>query len=191
VIWHHFRVSVKVMNPVSRRFLLLLPLLLAACGGRSDPGAGAYLGGPVVLDCVPFARALSGVQLRGDAADWWDAAQGRYARARIPEAGAVLVFARSRRLAHGHAAVVSRVLSDREVLVTQANWEHGRVTADQPVLDTSPDNSWTRVRVWWPPGQRMGSTDYPTRGFIRPPKRTSAEEVAEATPRALRVATAQ
>ncbi len=171
-----------------RRLLLLLPLLLGACGGSGGPGAGAYVGGPVALECAPFARALSGVQLRGDAGDWWDAAQGRYARARIPETGGVLVFARSARLPQGHVAVVARVKSDREILVTQANWERGRVTADQPVIDVSPDNSWTSVRVWWPGTRQMGSSPYPTHGFIRPPRRTSPSEVAEATPRALKVA---
>jgi len=172
---------------------LLVPLLLllAACGGGQGPGAGAYVGGPVSLDCVPFARALSGVQLRGDAADWWDEAQGRYARARIPEAGAVLVFARSSRLAHGHLAVVSRVVSDREVLVTQANWEHGRVTSDQPVMDISADNTWTSVRVWWPGTRQMGSAPYATQGFIRPPRRISPDQIADATPRALRTALAE
>ncbi len=177
--------------PSIRALLLLLPLLLAACGGAASPGAGAYVGGPVALECAPFARALSGVQLRGDAADWWDAAQGRYERARIPEPGAVLVFARSARLAQGHVAVVSRVNSEREILVTQANWEHGRVTADQPVLDISPDNTWTNVRVWWPGTRQMGSAPYPTHGFIRPPARTSPAQVVAATPRALRIATAR
>lgn len=177
--------------PTPRALLLLLPLLLAACGGARGPGAGAYVGGPVALECAPFARALSGVQLRGDAADWWDAAQGQYARAQIPETGGVLVFARSARLAQGHVAVVSRVKSDREILVTQANWERGRVTADQPVLDISPDNTWTMVRVWWPGTRQMGSAPYPTHGFIRPPRRVSADDVADATPRALRIATAR
>lgn len=169
----------------------LLTLLLGACAGTQNPGAGAYVGGPVSLDCVPFARALSGVQIRGDAADWWDAAQGNYSRTRIPEPGAVLVFARSNRLAHGHVAVVARVKSDREILVTQANWEHGRVTADQPVQDISPDNTWTQVRVWWPGTRQMGTSPYPTHGFIRPPRRTSPAEIADATPRALRIATAR
>lgn len=177
--------------PPLRPLLLCLPLLLAACGGATTPGAGAYIGGPVALECAPFARALSGVQLRGDAADWWDAAQGQYERARIPEPGAVLVFARTSRLSQGHVAVVSRVRSDREILVTQANWERGRVTADQPVLDVSPDNDWTKVRVWWPGTRQMGTSPYPTHGFIRPPRRTSPSEVADATPRALRIATAR
>ena len=131
------------------------------------------------------------MQIRGDAADGWDAAQGNYSRTRIPEPGAVLVFSRSSRLAHGHVAVVARVKSDREILVTQANWEHGRVTADQPVQDISPDNTWTLVRVWWPGSRQMGTSPYPTHGFIRPPRRTSASEVADATPRALRIATAR
>jgi hypothetical protein len=169
---------------------LLLLLLLAACGGQ-NPGAGAYVGGPVGLECAPFARALSGVQLRGDAADWWQAAQGQYDRARIPETGGVLVFARSARLPQGHVAVVARVKSDREILVTQANWEHGRVTADQPVIDVSPDNTWTSVRVWWPGTKQMGSSPYATHGFIRPPRRISPDQIADATPRALRTALAE
>ena len=177
--------------PAPRIVLLLLPLLLPACGSSSGPGAGAYVGGPVALECAPFARALSGVQLRGDAGDWWDSAQGRYERARIPETGAVLVFSRSSRLAHGHVAVVSRVKSHREILVTQANWERGRVTADQPVQDVSPDNTWTMVRVWWPGTRQMGSAPYPTHGFIRPPRPVSPGEVADATPRAVRIATAR
>ncbi len=180
-----------VIKMFALRTLLLLPLLLPACAGISTPGVGAYVDGPVALECAPFARALSGVQLRGDAADWWDTAQGRYARAHVPEPGAVLVFARSARLAQGHVAVVSRVTSDREIRVTQANWERGRVTADQPVLDISPDNDWTSVRVWWPGTRQMGTAPYRTHGFIRPPRRASPEQIADAIPRAVRIATAR
>jgi surface antigen len=173
-----------------RRLLLLAFLLLGACAGPRGPGAGAYIGGPIALDCAPYARALSGIQLRGEAADWWAAAAGRYDRAQDPDVGSVLVFRRSARLRAGHVAVVSRVISDRQILVTQANWENGRVTADQPVIDVSPDNDWTKVRVWWPPSQQMGTTAYPTHGFIRPPRRTSPEEIAAAAPRAVRIALA-
>jgi surface antigen len=178
------------MRHLLRAFLLLLPALLGACAS-SSPGAGAYVGEPVALDCVPFARALSGVQLHGPAADWWPAAEGSYERTRAPEPGSVLVFPRSDRLPQGHLAVVSRVLSERRITVTQANWEHGRVTADQPVLDVSPDNSWTSVRVWWPPSRQMGAAAYATNGFIRTGLRTSPDEIAEATPRALRIALAR
>jgi hypothetical protein len=35
-----------------------------------------------------------------------------------------------------------------------------------PVMDVSPNNNWTMVRVWWPPSDRMGITEYSTYGFI-------------------------
>jgi hypothetical protein len=88
-------------------------------------------------------------------------------------------------------AVVAKVVSGREILVTQANWERGRVTADQPVVDVSPHNDWTSVRVWWPGTRQMGSAAYPTHGFIRPPRRTTPEQIAAEAPRAVRVAMAR
>ena len=124
---------------------------LSACSSGHSTSGGDYVGGTVPLDCVPFARALSGIQLSGAAADWWDQADGRYRRAVRPVVGGVLVLRRSGRLPSGHVAVVSKVLGDREILVTQANWVHHRVTADQPVVDVSSDNDWTEIRVWWPP----------------------------------------
>jgi hypothetical protein len=59
------------------------------------------------------------------------------------------------------------VLSGRRVLVTQANWLPYRITSNQPVMDVSPDNDWTAVRVWWPPVRNWGTTVYPTDGFIQ------------------------
>src|SRR5581483_12259137 len=94
-------------------------LAVSACGSRvPDTGAhaGDYVGGSVPLDCVPFARALSGIHLSGAAADWWPAADGRYARGSSPSIGSVLVFRRSGRLPDGHVAVVSQVLGRREIL---------------------------------------------------------------------------
>ena len=69
------------------RVPLLLGFLLAlsACGSPQR-----QFGQPASLECVPFARALSGVSLRGDAADWWWRADGRYARGRVPQNGAVI-----------------------------------------------------------------------------------------------------
>ena len=64
----------------------------------------------------------------------------------------MLVFRRSARLASGHVSVVSRVVSAREILVTQANWVPRRVTRE-PVFDVSPGNDWSAVRVWWAPSR--------------------------------------
>src|SRR5579871_6050581 len=154
-----------------RNLLMMAALLaLAACGSHApDSGgrAGDYVGGSVPLDCVPFARALSGIRLAGAAADWWPAADGRYDRGASPSIGSVLVFRRSGRLPDGHVAVVSQVLGKREILVTQANWVHRRVSEDQPVIDVSSANDWSVVRVWWPPVNQMGITDYAVYGFIR------------------------
>lgn len=174
---------VRLLVPV------LLLLTLAACASRGDgPRAGDYVGGSVALDCVPFARALSGVRLSGDAADWWWQANGRYDRDTAPSIGSVLVFRRSGRLPSGHVAVVSQVLGRRQILVTQANWVHHRVSADQPVIDVSSANDWSLVRVWWPPSGQMGITDYPVHGFIRADRAATHDQLLAATPRAIRLA---
>ena len=94
------------------------------------------------------------------------AAGGRYRRTQTPAVGSVLVFRRSTRLPDGHVAVVSRVLSDRRILATHANWVRHQVSEDVPVIDVSPGNDWTKVRVWWPPANQMGVTEYATFGFV-------------------------
>ena len=174
---------------MSRFCILGLLLLLAACGSSASPDrVGGYVGGPVPLECAPFARALSGVRLYGSAGDWWWKAQGQYARSYRPEVGGVLVFAKTSRLRDGHAAVVSRVVSNRQILVTQANWVHHRVTQDQPVIDISPSGDWSEVRVWWPPSSQMGMTAYATHGFIRASRPASSEMLAARTPGAIQTA---
>jgi hypothetical protein len=173
-----------------RVVILLLGLLaLSACASRTPSSGGylgGYVGGRVDTECAPFARALTGVRLWGAAADWWPEASGRYARLRAPEVGSVLVLRRSGRLPDGHVAVVSRVLSAREILVTQANWVHHRVTEDQPVVDISAYNDWSLVRVWWPPTDEMGVTEYPAYGFVLPARPPSHDQLIAATPRAIR-----
>ncbi|HTH98059.1 MAG TPA: CHAP domain-containing protein [Stellaceae bacterium] len=135
--------------------ILLLPLLLDACAsGR--------------LQCAPYARAISAVDLYGDGGDWWQEATGRYRRSQLPMPGAVLVWRRSSRLPEGHVAVVSRVVSAREILVDHADWAPGRISKAAPVIDVSAENDWSLVRVWWPPSGQMGITRYPTWGFILP-----------------------
>jgi hypothetical protein len=171
-----------------RRFPLLLGLLpvlaLSACGGAPRGGMGQR----VSLECVPFARALSGIRLRGDGPDWWWQAGGQYARGKAPAVGSVMVFARTSGLPHGHVSVVSQVRSRREILVTQANWVHHRVTTDQLVVDVSPYSDWSVVRVWWPPAETLGSTAYPVLGFIYPGYSTSHDRIVGAVPDAVRIA---
>ena len=138
---------------------------LSACAGPRQPtSAGASHA--AVMECAPYARQVSGIQLYGDAADWWEQAAGRYARSDRPEPGAVLVFRRSARLPHGHVSVVLGLRSGREITVTQANWVHGRVAHGEPVVDVSPANDWTLVRVWWAPAGVLGTTPYATFGFV-------------------------
>jgi hypothetical protein len=170
---------------------ILLLLTLAACGSSGSDGNGRlgnYVGGSVTLECAPFARALSGVRLWGEAADWWPQADGRYTRGQAPSVGSVLVLRRSGRLPSGHVAVVSQVMGRREILVTQANWVHGRVSEDQPVIDVSEANDWSLVRVWWPPVGQMGVAEYPAYGFIRSDRPASHDQLIAATPGAIRLA---
>jgi len=145
-----------------RRVTLLL--LLAGCGGGRVDSDGALTS----LECVPFARANSGIVLYGDAADWWDQAAGQYPRGPTPAPGAVLVFARTGRLPHGHVSVVAHVLGAREITVDHANWAHGRIGRDEEVWDVSDANDWSAVRVWWSPIARLGTSTYPVHGFVGP-----------------------
>jgi hypothetical protein len=171
------------------RLLPVLCLVLAACGNGGATG-GDYVGGTASVECAPFARALTGVQLSGAAADWWPEAEGRYTRSQTPEVGSLLIFRRSARLPSGHVAVVSRVLSRRQIMVIQANWVHHRVTADQPVIDSSARGDWSAVRAWWPPTGQMGSADYPAFGFIRPDHPAGHDRIVAATPAAIKLAEA-
>jgi len=110
-----------------------------------------------VLQCVPFARFMSGIGLHGDAWTWWDKAAGIYARGNQPEPGAVLSFPGIERMPLGHVAVVTQVLSARKILIEHANWpnayvRHGAISRDIQVADVSESNDWTEsgVRVAQP-----------------------------------------
>jgi hypothetical protein len=178
----------RLSGPVLPTIVLLT---LAACASRGpEVGSrvGDYVGGQVRVECAPFARELSGVRLWGAAADWWWEAGNRYTKTDTPSVGSVLVFRRSGRLPDGHVSVVSQVLGRRQILVTQANWVHHRVSQDQPVIDVSAANDWSVVRVWWPPSGEMGVSDYPAYGFIRAERPASHDQLIAATPRAIRLA---
>lgn len=124
-----------------------------------------------VGQCVPFARAASGIQLFGDAWTWWAQAAGRYRRGEMPKAGAVLVFARTARLPLGHVAVISQVVDSRVAMVTHANWsrmngERGHAEQDVTLTDVSRDNDWSVVKVWFRDNAGLGGSVFPTYGFI-------------------------
>jgi surface antigen len=118
------------------------------------------------LQCVPYARRVSGIELSGNAYRWWNEADGRYARGQVPEAGAILSFRRSGRMRLGHVAVVTETVNPREILITQANWPGGgTISKAVPVIDVSPANDWTQVRVQIAHAGTYGSV-YRTNGFI-------------------------
>ena len=76
---------------------------------------------------------------------------------------------RTDRLQDGHISVVSRILNNREILVEHANWlNRGQIHKDMLVRDTSADNDWSAVRVWYTPGRVLGKRTYPAHGFIHP-----------------------
>jgi len=121
--------------------------------------------------CVPFARLVSGIQIFGDAWTWWSQAAGKYQTGFVPKAGAVLCFRPSGRMRLGHVAVVSQVLTDRVIQISQANWSlidgrRGHVERNVTVVDVSPNGDWSQVKVWNDPSHDLGTTVYPTYGFI-------------------------
>jgi len=123
--------------------------------------------------CVPIARTMSGIQIYGDAHTWWDQAEGRYRKGSEPKKGAVLNFMPHGGMKLGHVAAVTKIIDDRTILVTHANWSpyggrRGYVEKNVRVIDVSEDNDWSRVRVWFAPIGNMGGNEWPTFGFIYP-----------------------
>jgi hypothetical protein len=119
--------------------------------------------------CVPFARERSGIALYGDAYTWWGQARGRYDQDDKPSEGSVMILGGYGGPKRGHVAVVTRVVSAREIRVDHANWlNDGRLYLNTPVIDVSPDNDWTQVRVWNTRDGHLGGTTYAVMGFIAP-----------------------
>lgn len=123
------------------------------------------------LECVPYARQMSGIQIYGNAWTWWDQAAERYEEGSRPQIGAVLVFRPHGVMKLGHVAVVSRIVSSRILMVSHANWSRiggvrGQIERDVTLVDVSDGNDWSEVRVWWRDNQGLGTTRYPVYGFI-------------------------
>lgn len=131
------------------------------------------------LQCVPFAREASGINLHGDAGSWWDQAAGKYNRSNSPSLGAVLVLTGYAGPHRGHVAVVTAVESARQIRIDHANWlDDGRIYRNDPVVDVSTDNDWSEVRVWNPKSNTLGIRTYLVRGFIEPTPENSDARVA-------------
>lgn len=119
------------------------------------------------LQCVPFARRESGVELYGNANTWWRQAAGRYETDDTPSEGAVMVLHGYATANRGHVAVVKEIVSPRMVIVDHANWLNGgEITRDVPIMDVSEAGDWSEVRVWHVPGRHWGARTYRVQGFI-------------------------
>jgi CHAP domain len=137
------------------------------------------------LQCVPYARALSGVTIFGDAHTWWGQADGKFDRGNEPEVGAVLAFQPHGNMRLGHVAAVRRVLDDRTIIISHANWStiggvRGHIEEDVRAVDVSEAGDWSRVRVWYTPNEALGSTEWPVHGFIYPKQKRGEWEARKA-----------
>ncbi len=122
---------------------------------------------PRVIQCVAFAKADAGIEISGNARDWWNNAAGIYERGSRPENGSVLSFRPNGRMPLGHVAVVSGVEDSRTIVIDQSHWNSNGIARDVEVKDVSEDNDWSAVRVRLGRGEGFGSI-YPTHGFIYP-----------------------
>jgi surface antigen len=162
----------------------LLSLALAACTSTPLPpemnsswsDRPSFVRSDNWTECVPYARQTSGIQIYGDAHTWWDQAAGRYAREPVPQSGALMVLHGYAGPKRGHLATVHRVVSEREIRVDHANWlNDGNLYLNSPVIDVSPNNDWSMVRVYNNRDDHLGVKNYNVRGFISSTRVASAE----------------
>jgi len=119
------------------------------------------------LYCVEYARLRSGLAIFGDAKQWWSRARNLYDEFAQPAVDAVMVFSGSKRIRRGHVAVVTEIVSPREIVIDHANWQnHGEIDHNTPVLDVSTKNDWSAVRVWDVATRQFGTHIYKISGFI-------------------------
>ena len=139
------------------RFALVVSCILATAA----PASARF------WQCAPYAREISGIDIHGNANTWWAQAAGKYERGDAPKVGAVLAFQATGRMRVGHVATVAKVVSDREVLLTHANWSRpGQVEYNVRAIDVSAAGDWSRVKVWYAPQGGLGTSVYPVNGFI-------------------------
>ncbi len=167
---------VEDLRDLSRRFLrkiatksqmgtksaLIVAALVASLGsGISTPAIAG------ILQCAPYAREVSKIDIRGNAETWWGQAEGVYRRGNRPEVGAVLAFRGTRSMPYGHVATVAKVVDDRTIILNHANWSRpGMIERSAMAVDVSSQGDWSSVRVWYAPSNGLGLRVNPTFGFI-------------------------
>lgn len=170
--------ATSLRNAIIPILLVLQAIILAPAAKAED-----------YLQCVPFARELSGIQIYGDAHSWWDQAAGVYQRGVTPVEGAVLSLPSHGAMQLGHVAVVRRIVDSRTILISHANWSpingrRGQIERMVMATDVSDNNDWSLVRIWYAPIGKLGTTAFPVNGFIYPqrPAKDADRYWASATP---------
>jgi hypothetical protein len=148
------------MSSSFARFALRILIAFGVATAAAAPASAA-------LQCVPYARAQSGIDIRGNALTWWGQAEGRYNRGPQPRVGAVLAFRPTRAMPIGHVAVVAEVVDSRHIYLNHANWSGpGRIERRALAVDVSENGDWSAVRVWYASQGSLGVRANPTFGFI-------------------------
>ncbi|HZH28859.1 MAG TPA: CHAP domain-containing protein [Azospirillaceae bacterium] len=147
------------MHTIARKLVLMIAIVA---------GVVSFAGKAHALACVFWARQLTDLAIQGDAWQWWDGAAGRYERTSQPAVGSVLVFQQAREMRRGHVSTVSRLVDSRTVEVDHSWLKDNKLYRGMRVVDVSARNDWTRVRVWHPGINDLGTTVYATYGFVHP-----------------------
>ena len=146
---------------ITRSLAMLAALLLAILPASVAAHHTDY------LQCVPFARDATGIRIFGDAHTWWEKAKGRYGRGFKPRPGAIMAMRPAGNSRLGHVAAVSKIIDERTVLISHANWSGpGVIERNVKAVDVSPAGDWSKVRVWHGPSGKLGQRHWPTFGFI-------------------------
>lgn len=130
--------------------------------------AATLPGVAMAKDCVRAVRSMSDFTIQGDAWTWWQHSEGTYEHDVRPQAGSVLVFKRTGQLGRGHVSLVSNVIDNRTIEVDHTWLRSGQIRRGMTVIDVSPSNDWSEVRVWNEPTDQLGTRTYPTYGFVLP-----------------------
>lgn len=173
----------RVNKGLAQGLTMLVLAVLAGCATAPTPGkpmgttralsqTPRIIPGNPPLQCVPYARQQSGVQIWGDAHLWWAKAEGLYTRGDAPAVGSVLVLKSRAGAKRGHVAVVKSMPDRRTLIIDHANWQgRGEINKAAPVRDVSAKNDWSAVRVWHIPSGGWGRSVFQVQGFIYPEQR--------------------